>query len=232
MAYPDPAGYGRSPGAWHDERDHRRDIVDHDYVDKYTLGYDELKARAEQYRQNGWRRSRAFRPTTSASLPASLCNHPAFRDPRRRCPRALSGRRRCCSSRQLPAGASQAPGDTWAAALGMPIWEFPEFPDHSSSAPTGSSQVRASSTSSTWALRSRVSWELDPPLRSVFIHNSNPVSQQQNANKLIKGLKREDLFTVVSEIFITDTAPLCRHYPARHPTGRAVRPGRDPGPST
>jgi anaerobic selenocysteine-containing dehydrogenase len=25
------------------------DLVDHDYVDKYTLGYDELKARAEQY---------------------------------------------------------------------------------------------------------------------------------------------------------------------------------------
>src|SRR5258706_15883288 len=41
---------------------------------------------------------------------------------------------------------------------------------------------------------------------SVFIHNSNPVSQQQNANKLIKGLKREDLFTVVNELFITDTA--------------------------
>ena len=48
--------------------------------------------------------------------------------------------------------------------------------------------------------------ELDPPLKSLFIHNSNPVSQQQNANKLIEGLKREDLFTVVSEIFITDTA--------------------------
>jgi anaerobic selenocysteine-containing dehydrogenase len=32
------------------------------------------------------------------------------------------------------------------------------------------------------------------------------VSQQQNANKLIEGLKREDLFTVVSELFITDTA--------------------------
>ena len=47
---------------------------------------------------------------------------------------------------------------------------------------------------------------LDPPLKSLFIHNSNPVSQQQNANKLIQGLKREDLFTVVSEIFLTDTA--------------------------
>ena len=41
---------------------------------------------------------------------------------------------------------------------------------------------------------------------SLFIHNSNPVSQQQNANKLIQGLEREDVFTVVSEIFMTDTA--------------------------
>jgi anaerobic selenocysteine-containing dehydrogenase len=41
---------------------------------------------------------------------------------------------------------------------------------------------------------------------SVFIHNSNPVSQQQNAGRLVEGLKREDLFTVVSELFLTDTA--------------------------
>src|ERR1700704_6971987 len=47
---------------------------------------------------------------------------------------------------------------------------------------------------------------LDPPLMSLFIHNSNPVSQQQNANKLVQGLQREDLFTVVSELFLTDTA--------------------------
>jgi anaerobic selenocysteine-containing dehydrogenase len=32
------------------------------------------------------------------------------------------------------------------------------------------------------------------------------VSQQQNANKLRQGLQREDLFTVVSELFMTDTA--------------------------
>jgi anaerobic selenocysteine-containing dehydrogenase len=38
------------------------------------------------------------------------------------------------------------------------------------------------------------------------VYNSNPVSQAPEQAKLIKGLERDDLFTVVSELFITDTA--------------------------
>ena len=40
---------------------------------------------------------------------------------------------------------------------------------------------------------------------SLFIYNSNPVIAVANQNKLIKNLRRENLFTVVSEIFHTDT---------------------------
>ena len=54
---------------------------------------------------------------------------------------------------------------------------------------------------------------LDPPLKSLFIHNSNPVSQQQNANKLIQGLKREDTRRR------TCTFTSRRSTPARRPAG-------------
>ena len=47
---------------------------------------------------------------------------------------------------------------------------------------------------------------LDPPIMSFFCFNTNPVSQAPETNKIVEGLKREDLFTVVSEHFITDTA--------------------------
>ena len=47
---------------------------------------------------------------------------------------------------------------------------------------------------------------LDPAIHSLFVWNANPVSQAPNANKVIEGLKREDLFTVISEQFMTDTA--------------------------
>ncbi len=40
---------------------------------------------------------------------------------------------------------------------------------------------------------------------SLFIYNSNPLIAVANQQKLLKNLKRENLFTVVSEIFHTDT---------------------------
>ena len=48
--------------------------------------------------------------------------------------------------------------------------------------------------------------QLDPPIKSLFVFCTNPVSQSPETNKIVEGLKREDLFTVVAEHFITDTA--------------------------
>ncbi len=47
---------------------------------------------------------------------------------------------------------------------------------------------------------------LDPPIRAIYVYNSNPVAVAPNSQKVIAGFKREDLFTVVHEIFQTDTA--------------------------
>jgi anaerobic selenocysteine-containing dehydrogenase len=48
--------------------------------------------------------------------------------------------------------------------------------------------------------------ELDPPVMGLFVYNTNPVSQAPETNKIVEGLARADLFTVVAEHFITDTA--------------------------
>ncbi|MCW5624375.1 MAG: molybdopterin-dependent oxidoreductase, partial [Burkholderiales bacterium] len=45
-----------------------------------------------------------------------------------------------------------------------------------------------------------------PPIRSLFVCNSNPLSQGTEQNRIREGLQREDLFTVVSELVLTDTA--------------------------
>ena len=47
---------------------------------------------------------------------------------------------------------------------------------------------------------------LDPPIKALMVYNSNPVVVCPDQEKLIDGLQREDLFTVVSEQFMTDTA--------------------------
>ncbi len=46
----------------------------------------------------------------------------------------------------------------------------------------------------------------DPPVKALFVYNSNPAAVCPNHNQVIRGLRRPDLFTVVHEQFFTDTA--------------------------
>ncbi len=46
----------------------------------------------------------------------------------------------------------------------------------------------------------------DPPIRSLFVFAANPVTSTPNSARIVEGLLREDLFTVVHEQFMTDTA--------------------------
>jgi anaerobic selenocysteine-containing dehydrogenase len=45
----------------------------------------------------------------------------------------------------------------------------------------------------------------DPPVKALFVYNSNPAAVCPNHNEVIRGLQRPDLFTVVHEQFFTDT---------------------------
>jgi molybdopterin guanine dinucleotide-containing S/N-oxide reductase-like protein len=44
-----------------------------------------------------------------------------------------------------------------------------------------------------------------PPIKGLFVYNSNPAAVCPNHNEVIRGLRRPDLFTVVHEQFLTDT---------------------------
>jgi anaerobic selenocysteine-containing dehydrogenase len=45
----------------------------------------------------------------------------------------------------------------------------------------------------------------DPPVKALFVYNSNPAAVCPNHNDVVRGLLRPDLFTVVHEQFMTDT---------------------------
>ena len=53
-----------------------------------------------------------------------------------------------------------------------------------------------------WALNELI----DPPIKSLYVYTSNPAAVAPDQNQVLKGLAREDLFTVVHERFMTDTA--------------------------
>lgn len=47
---------------------------------------------------------------------------------------------------------------------------------------------------------------LDPPVRALMVYGANPVVSMPNQNRVREGLRRDDLFTVVHDLFVTDTA--------------------------
>ncbi|RAK17151.1 anaerobic selenocysteine-containing dehydrogenase [Anoxybacillus vitaminiphilus] len=48
--------------------------------------------------------------------------------------------------------------------------------------------------------------ELDPPIKSIFVYSTNPAVVAPDSNKVRKGLAREDLFVIVHDLFLTETA--------------------------
>ena len=46
----------------------------------------------------------------------------------------------------------------------------------------------------------------EPPVKALYVYNSNPVAVAPDSSKVVAGFSRTDLFTVVHDVFLTDTA--------------------------
>ena len=46
----------------------------------------------------------------------------------------------------------------------------------------------------------------DPPIKMLFVYNCNPLATMPDQNRVLRGLQRDDLFTVVFDQVLTDTA--------------------------
>jgi anaerobic selenocysteine-containing dehydrogenase len=46
----------------------------------------------------------------------------------------------------------------------------------------------------------------DPLIRSLFVFGANPAASTPHTGRILDGLRRDDLFTVVHDLFLTDTA--------------------------
>jgi anaerobic selenocysteine-containing dehydrogenase len=180
-------------------------LVDYDYVEKYTLGYEELKGRAAEFPVERVaeitgipagdiiKLAREYATTPPAAIREGVAVE-----------RSPGGGDAVRAITCLPAliGAWRHVG---GGAVEMPIYEFPMSVAHVSRPDwirPGTRVINELDLGA--ALTGKM--KLDPPIKSVFVYNSNPVSQAPDAGELVRGLQREDLFTVCSELFITDTA--------------------------
>lgn len=181
----------------------RMDWLDKDYVSKYTVGFEALKAAASSYSVEVAERITGV----SAEEITALAYEYAQRQPA--VIRVGVGLERYPNGGQairaidcLPAlvGAWRYVG---GGLLQMPVF-VPVRADVLSKPEWIREDVRVLNLSNLAGILTDTS--LVPAVNSIFVWNANPVSQAPNSNKVVEGLLREDLFTVVSEHFMTDTA--------------------------
>ncbi|MDZ7736060.1 MAG: molybdopterin oxidoreductase family protein [Gammaproteobacteria bacterium] len=181
------------------------DLIDKDYVDNYTLGFDELAERAKK-RSPEWAEEitgipaadiRQFAREYATTKPAAIRIGVALE---RHYGGGQTIRAACC----LPA-LTGAWRDVGGGMMQMPVWEHPYKFDvicRPDLIPKGTRVVNNLQIGR--ALNGEM--KLDPPIKSMMCWNSNPVTQAPECDKIVEGLMRDDLFLVSAEHFISDTA--------------------------
>ncbi|MCX7059615.1 MAG: molybdopterin-dependent oxidoreductase [Gammaproteobacteria bacterium] len=183
----------------------REGRVDRDYVDRHTIGFDELSAHVAAY-------TPAFAAAETgidAEVIRNLARDYASAQPSAirigvAIERSAGGGQVVRAIACLPAlvGAWRRPG---GGLLQLPLWAFPVRWDRLHRADLATPGTRVINQ---WKLGAALTGGLDrePPIRALFVYNSNPLVVAPDQLRLQQGLAREDLFTVVSEQFMTDTA--------------------------
>jgi anaerobic selenocysteine-containing dehydrogenase len=181
------------------------DLVDHDYVEKHVLGFPELREyaatctpewaesvtgiRADDIRQL----AREYGKSKNASIRIGVALE-----------RTAGGAQAIRAIIGLPA-LTGAWKDVAGGIYQAPLWEFPvnfEAICRPDWIKPGTRVVNLLKLGQ--ALVGEI--PLDPPIKSLMVYNTNPVTQAMDTDNVVKGLQREDLFTVVADHFISDTA--------------------------
>lgn len=180
-------------------------LTDEAYVADHTVGFDELAEHVKQYTPE-WAETetgiaaddiRTLAREYAAAQPSMIRVGVAIE-------RHPGGGQACRAIFSLPAlvGAWRQPG---GGVLQMPVWAFPMNWDQLHGAHADETNLRAINQ---WRLGPVLTgeMELDPPVKALMVYNSNPAVVAGDQAKILEGLAREDLFTVVHEQYMTDTA--------------------------
>ena len=180
-------------------------LVDRDYVQTYTVGYEELVERAKQFPPEKVARITGIPADDIRKLAREYAStRPSVIRIGVAVERHSGGGQTVRALTCLPAlvGAWR---DVGGGILQLPIWAFPVKWDALMRPEWIKPGTRVLNQ---WKLGAALTGELklDPPIQSLVVYNANPMVVAPEQEKIIQGLAREDLFTVVSEHFVTDTA--------------------------
>jgi anaerobic selenocysteine-containing dehydrogenase len=180
-------------------------LTDEAYVRDHTTGYEELVERVQEYSPE-WAETETGIPADDIRTLAReyATSQPAMIRIGVAIERQAGGGQTVRSIACLPAlvGAWRHVG---GGLLQLPLWAFPVDWGalmHPELATPGTRIVNQ------FLLGRALTGELglDPPITALMVYNSNPMVVCPEQEKVAAGLAREDLFTVVSDHFLTDTA--------------------------
>jgi anaerobic selenocysteine-containing dehydrogenase len=181
-------------------------LFDADYVSRYTLGFEHLKARAQQYppeKVAHWTGISADDIRQLAREYATM--RPSVIRVNYGIQRSDGGGMAMRAVTMLPCliGSWKEPGGglllstSGAFALNKEALKMPGLMQKALGRPARMVNMVQLGR----ALNSLTA----PPIQALFVYNSNPAAVCPNHNEVVRGLKRPGLFTVVHEQFFTDT---------------------------
>jgi molybdopterin guanine dinucleotide-containing S/N-oxide reductase-like protein len=178
-----------------------------DYVSKYTLGFDQLRERVQEYppeRVAAWTGIAAGDITTLAReyavvRPAAIrVNYGVQRSENGGSAMRAIAMLPCITGSWAEAGGGLQLSTSGSFYLNSQALERPDLMEKS---PLG----RAARVVNMSELGQALNHLGDPPVMSVFVYNSNPAAVAPNNHDVVRGFLRPNLFTVVHELFLTDT---------------------------
>ena len=182
-------------------------LYDADYVARYTLGFDDLKARVQEYppeKVAGWTGIsaadiRKLAHEYATQKPAAIrLNYGIQRSERGGMAVRAVTMLPCLIGSWKEVGGGLQLSLSGAYGLNREALELPALMQKALGRPARTvNMVQLGKALNTLS---------DPPLKALFVYNSNPAAVCPNHNEVIRGLQRPDLFTVVHEQFFTDTA--------------------------
>lgn len=185
----------------------RDDLVDHDYVARHASGFDELAAHVAD-----WTPERA---AAECGVPADDIERLAiaYGTTRPAFIRTLIGAEhhtngamffRALACLPVLTGSWRERGGGVARSVGS--WAEGEVDDSVYDTPNLSGGRPRRGINMNELGRALTDDTLEPPVTALFVWNGNPVVTVPRADLIRAGLERDDLFCVVSEQFMTDTA--------------------------
>lgn len=183
-------------------------LEDHDYIAENTHGFAELKARAADYTPECVSRWTGIPATDIERLAREYATtKPSVIRMNYGIQRNQTGGQASRAVAMLPAliGAwKQLGGGLQLSTSGAFSWDKAtiERPDLMFSSP-----LKRHARIVNMAQLGHALTELDdPPVKAIFVYNSNPAAIAPDQTQVLRGLARPDLFAVVHEQFFTDTA--------------------------